>query len=103
MHMVKRLSEMAVDETFGALKYAKMAVRKKADYPEVAEMLYKMSAEELTHATVLHNLATSELERCRQEHPDEAIAAGALYDYLYEMQAEKTAEVKSYQTMYKGA
>lgn len=103
MNMIKKLSEMAVDETFGALKYAKMAVRKKTEHPEIAATLYKMSDEELTHAATLHSMATAELEKCKKDNPVEAVTAGTLYDYLYEMQAEKTAEVKSYQAMYKGA
>lgn len=102
MHMIKKLSSMAVDETFGALEYARMAVEKKMDYPDIAETMYRLSGEELSHAMMLHELATAHLEKMKKESSTDAIAAQILYDFIYEMQIDKTNEAKNYQAMYNG-
>lgn len=102
METVKKLAEMALEEAEGACHYAKWAVMCKEDNPAFAKTLIDISAQELVHMDALNAEAVKKLEQCRQEHPEEAISAGAVYAYIHEKMVDKAGKAKAYQMQYKG-
>lgn len=102
MEMVKKLAEMALEEADGACHYAKWAVMHKEDNPTFAKTLFEISGQELAHMDALNAEAVKELEQCRQEQPEKAISAGAVYAYIHEKMVDKAGKAKAYQMQYKG-
>ena len=54
MKIIKKLSEYIEEEIGDAEKYAECALKTKQDYPQVSELFYMLSGEELTHMERLH-------------------------------------------------
>ena len=56
MKLINDLSDQICEEIADAEKYAKWALAVKDDMPTVAQTLYTISGQELTHASMLHDL-----------------------------------------------
>ena len=93
---------MIIDEVEGAEKYAKEAVMLKDERPEIANMFYKLSNEELGHVNTLHIAVTSLINEYRAEHGDPPANMMALYEYLHEKQINKVAEVNAMLAQFRG-
>lgn len=52
---------------------------------------------------ILHTEVAKLIEQYRQQRGEPPEGMKALYDYLYEKQIDKAAEVKNLQGMYRGA
>ena len=87
--LIKNLAEMAVDEAYGAHKYAKLAIQNKHDQPKMAEAVANMAGQELTHAETLLNSAKAMLDA----HPDDKMAY--LYDYLHEKTMDESVATRA--------
>ena len=55
MKLIRDLEELIEDEVSDIKKYAKMANEVKADHPQLAHVLYTISAQEEGHQQMLHN------------------------------------------------
>ena len=95
MKIIKKISEMIMDEAEGAECYAKKALMYKDERPDIAKMFYNLANEELGHVNVLHNAVVELIEEYRKENGEPPEAMKAVYDYLHEKQIEEVAEVKS--------
>lgn len=101
MKLIKELEELIEDEVHDVKKYAKMAVELKADHPQLAQVLYTISAQEEGHQQMLHGEVVRIIEQYRREHGEPPAAMMAVYDYIHKRHIEKLAEAKRYQEMYK--
>ena len=54
MKIIEHLSDQIADEIECAEEYAKCALAKKEDYPQLAETYYRISSEKMTHMGLLH-------------------------------------------------
>ena len=95
MKIIKKISEMIMDEAEGAECYAKKALMYKDERPDIEKMFYNLANEELGHVNVLHNAVVELSEEYRKENGEPPEAMKAVYDYLHEKQIEEVAEVKS--------
>lgn len=95
MKIIKKISEMIMDEAEGAECYAKKALMYKEERPAIAKMFYNLANEELGHVNVLHNAVVELIEEYRAKEGEPPEAMKAVYDYLHEKQIEEVAEVKS--------
>ena len=102
MKIIKTLSEMIIDEVEGAEKYAKEAMMLKDERPEIANMFYKLSNEELGHVNTLHIAVVSLINEYRAEHGDPPANMMAVYEYLHEKQINKVAEVNAMLAQFRG-
>lgn len=100
MEMIKELSEMSVEEVFGACKYARMAVLHKDDQG-LASMFHNMTEQEISHSESLYSMANAMLEK----HKDSAEYAAhrLLLDFIRGMQVDKVNEARRYLAQAKGA
>ena len=101
MKLIKELEELIEDEVHDVKKYAKMAVELKADHPQLAQVLYTISAQEEGHQQMLHGEVVRIIEQYRREHGEPPASMMAVYDYVHKKHIERMAEAKRYQEMYR--
>lgn len=101
MKMMKILMERIDDELQDAHDYAKLALEYRGVEPETANLFAKLSGEETTHATALHDCALGHIEAYRQKGREVPEGMMAVYECLHERQIEKAAKVQLLQKMYR--
>ena len=101
MKLIKKISELILDEIDMAECYAKKAVEYKEERPELARIFYNLSADDMAHMSTLHEAVVDIINEYRAEHGEPPEAMKAVYDYLHEKQIEEASEVKSLQAIYK--
>ena len=101
MKIIKCLSEYIHEELGDAKKYAEKALAIKQEYPEVAELMYQLSQEEMTHMNRLHVEAEKIIAEYRRNEGEPPAPMMAVYDYLHEQAIEKAKEVKIMQGMFR--
>ena len=101
MRIIQELSEMIMEETEGADHYVTRALEVKEKYPKLADLLYKLSGEEMMHVTALHDSATSMITEYKRDHGEPPAEMLAVYNYIHRKQIEKAADVKAKQALYK--
>ena len=101
MKLIQDLSVSIDEEIDDAIKYVKMAIEYRDDYPMVADAIYKLSEEEMKHMSILHGLVTGIIEDYRKKNGDVPESMKMLYDILHRKQIAHAAEAKAYQFMFK--
>ena len=101
MKLIKELEELIEDEVHDVKKYAKMAVELKADHPQLAQVLYTISAQEEGHQQMLHGEVVKIIGDYRREHGEPPAAMMAVYEYVHKKHIDKLADAKRYQEMYR--
>ena len=101
MKLIKEIEELIEEEVHDVKKYAKMAVELKADHPQLAQVLYTISAQEEGHQQMLHNEVVKIIGDYRREHGEPPAAMMAVYEYVHKKHIDKLAEAKRYQEMYR--
>jgi len=101
MKIIKLLSDYIEDELHDADKYIVQAMKVKAEHPELAEMFYQLSLEEMNHMNRLHNEVEKIILAYRRDVGDPPTAMQAVYDFLHERMIAKAKEVKIEQGMFR--
>ena len=101
MKIIKILSKKIEEEICDARDYAKMALKYKEEYPDLARTVYNISLQEMEHMNLLHKEVAEIIHKYHDTQGDPPAEMLAVYNYLHEEQIEKAAEVKSMQDMYK--
>ncbi len=102
MKIIEELSDFIEEEIGDAQKYAKMAVKLKAEYPTLAKTFYELSTEEMRHMQMLHDSVTKVINEYKMTHGEPPAAMMTVYEYLHKKQIEHAAQAKHYQSMYNG-
>ena len=101
MKTVELLMGHIEDEINDACTYAKLALEYKSTDPELANLFYKLSGEEMQHMNALHNSVLNHMDAYKREHGDPPAAMQAIYDYLHKRHIDKVAEIAALQNMYR--
>ena len=100
MQIIKSLVSKIDDELEDAEKYIKCAFKVKADYPQLADVYYNLSLEEMKHMTMLHDQVVRIINEFKKTNE---VPAGmqVLYDYEHEREIKRAAKIKAKQDSYK--
>ncbi len=101
MKEIKMLMEHVEDELKDAHTYASLAVEYKPADPEIADLFYRLSGEEMNHMNALHKAVVAHIEDYRKKKGEPPEAMMAVYEYLHKRDIEKAEEVGVLQAMYK--
>lgn len=101
MKIIRCLSEYIEEEIADAGKYIDKAMMVKAEYPELAELLYQLSQEEMSHMNRLHTAVEKIILDYRKREGEPPANMLAVYDYLHERSIQRAKEVKIAQQMYR--
>lgn len=101
MKEIKLLMEHIEDELDDAHTYAELAVEYKHDDPELADLFYRLSGEEMNHMNALHKAVVSNIEDYRKKKGDPPAEMMAIYNYLHQREIEKAEKVGVLQNIYK--
>ena len=93
---------MDTEEISDAKKYAKCALKYKDEKPELAQLFYSLSTEEMGHMQRLHSAVAGVIAEYRERNGDPPAVMLALYDREHEKQIDAAAEVYGLQAQYKG-
>ena len=80
MKEIKLLMEHIEDELEDAHTYAELAVEYKHEDPELADLFYRLSGEEMNHMNALHKAVVSHIEEYRKQkgEPPAAMMAATM-------------------------
>lgn len=101
MRKIQILMEHIEDELKDARNYAKLALEYKNDDPELGDLFYKLSGEEMNHMNALHKSVVAHIEEHRRNKGEPPESMMAVYEYLHKRDIEKAEEVGVLQAMYK--
>ena len=100
MTEIKLLMEHVADELRDAHTYAKLALEYKDSDPEMAELFYKLSCEEMNHMNLLHKDVVRHIEAYKRQKGEPPDGMKALYEYLHKLAIGNAEEVGVLQGMY---
>lgn len=101
MKIIQLLCDYIDEEIDDAIKYAKLAIEYKDEWPVMAESIYKISEEEMKHMSILHNDVMTLIADYRKKNGEPPEVMAKLYEIMHRKQIEHAAEAKAYQSMYK--
>ena len=78
-----------------------MAIKYKTEYPQIANMYYEMSLNEMTHIDKLHNAVVTLINDMKMKGIEIDEKMLAIYDYMHEKAIEKVTKIKLMQESYK--
>jgi len=101
MTIIKCLSEKIDDELHDASDYVELAMKWSGEYPDVAEVFYELSTEEMQHMNKLHDAVQKEIEDYRKEHGEPPKEMMVLYEYVHAKHMETATQIRVKQGMYR--
>lgn len=100
MEIIKQISEKIDDELHDAEKYIKCAYKVEEKYPQLADVYYKLSLEEMNHVTMLHEVVVKIINEYKQRN-EVPPGMQTLYEYLHDRQIKWAAKIKGKQEQFK--
>ena len=101
MNVIKCLADKIEDELKDASEYVDLAMKWRNEYPETAELFYKLSTEEMGHMEQLHQAVQDIITEYRQKNGEPPKDMMVLYNYLHEKHIETATQIKVKQGMFK--
>lgn len=101
MKIIKTLTDMIDEELDGAKNYVEHALKYKAEHPDLADVFYEISTQEMRHVNMLHEEVVKIINRHREEHGEPPAAMKAIYEWEHEKEIDRAKEIKILQTQYR--
>lgn len=100
MQIIRCLSEMISEELGDAKNYIVKAQEWRDSQPSTADLFYRLSEEEMEHASKLHEEVSRVIAEYRRSEGDPPPEMQAVYNYLHKKQIDKAGKIKAMQAMY---
>ena len=100
MKIIQWLSDKISEEIGDGSCYAEKALLVRDEYPDLANVLNRISQEEMNHMSMLHNEVAKIIAQYRKEHGEPPASMLAVYDYKHKEQIEDARDVKALQLMF---
>lgn len=101
MKIIELLSDHIEEELDDACTYATLALEYKESDPELAQLFYKLSTEEMNHMDMLHKRVVTSIEKYKQMNGEAPAGMKAIYDFVRKKQIEKAEKVTNLQNMFR--
>lgn len=101
MKLIEKLHDRIDEEIDDMIYYAKLATEIKAEHPNLAQVLFNISAQEDGHQAAIHNEVVKIIDEHRRNHGEPPATMMAVYDYLHKKSIDKLAKARMYQDVYK--
>ena len=101
MQIIKDLASYIDEEIGDAQKYIKKALCVKEDMPQLAQVFYQLSVEELDHMNRLHTEVVKIISRYKDEGKEIPEGMEMAYKLLHERAIDWVKEVKLMQAMFR--
>ena len=103
MKIIKCLSEKIEEELKDAEAYVDLAMRWRQDEPEVANLFYQLSTEEMGHVDKLHKAVSEKILEYRNKNGDPPREMMTLYEFLHDRHIKEATEIKIRQGLFQAA
>ena len=100
MRIIKKLSEYIEEELGDSEKYVLKALECKEEHPELANVFYMLSLEEMKHMGLLHEQVVKIIDEYKKTKRDPPEAMQAVYDFLHMKFINEAKEIKIMQNMF---
>lgn len=101
MKLIELLTERIEEELNDANFYARLALEYKETEPELAQLFYKLSGEEVGHMEALHKQVVQAIESYKKTNGEPPAGMKALYDFAHKREIEKMEKVANLQSLFK--
>ena len=101
MKIIKELSEYIDDELGDAKKYVKKALHLKEKMPQLAQIFFQLSMEEMEHMNRLHTEAERLIAKKQEEGTEIPLGMAEAYEILHERAVNWAKEIKVMQAMFR--
>lgn len=101
MKEIELLSDHIEDELEDARTYIKLALEYKDTDPEMAQLFYKLSGEEMNHMDALHKSVVSHIENYKRTNGEPSAGMRALYDFAHKREVAQAEKITALQGMFK--
>lgn len=101
MRIMELLHEHIGEELEDACTYIKLALEYKDSDPEMAQMFYKLSTEEIGHMEALHKSVVSHIEAYKRQKGEPPEGMKALYEFLHRKEIDKAEKIGNLQYLYR--
>ena len=101
MKIIEKLSDKITHEVDEAECYIKCALEYKDNFPQVAEVFYRIANEKIAHMELLHNQVVTIITNYRKEKGEPPKEMQILYDILHKKHVDHVTAVKGMISLYK--
>ena len=101
MQIIKELAHYIDEELGDAQKYVKKALCLKEDNPQLAQVFFQLSMEEMEHMNRLHTEVTRIISKHKESGEDIPEGMELAYEILHEKMIDWAKEIKVMQNMFR--
>lgn len=101
MKVIMCLSDKIEEELHDADSYIELAMKWKDEDPDVGDLFYDLSTEEMGHVNKLHAEVADQIRVYKEEHGEPPKGMMELYDHIHQKQTAEAMKIKVKQGMYK--
>lgn len=101
MKVIELLSNHIGEELEDACKYIRLALEYKDTEPEMAQLFYKLSEEEMSHMNALHKCVVTHIDLYKRLKGEPPEGMKALYEFAHRREIEKSEKIYNLQNLFK--
>jgi len=101
MKVIKEMSGLIDEEIDDAEKYAHLAMVYKEEMPDIAELFFSLSLEEIKHMNMLHNAVVQVINKHKDDDDPRTEGMKLAHEFIHEQEIKKENKVRVLQAMFR--